>query len=146
MAAGEHDSRSYTLRLFKHTTMTWAAPGAMDLMLLTAAGARGDFGRRAHAALSASLDRLERVSKEDRIAVSFLVLPDRYQVFHQMMVDAARYYHLDPETLDMQFPQRILEQELIRRGIHYQDVQSCLDPSDERLYYRRGNHLTSRAP
>jgi hypothetical protein len=137
-------SRSYTLRLFKRTAMTWATPGSMDLMMVTAAGARGDFGRRARAALSASLDRLERLSKEDRFAASFLILPDRHQVFHQMMVDAARYYHLDPDTLDMQFPQRILEEELNRRGIPYQDVQSCLDPSDEQLYYRRDNHFTRR--
>jgi len=137
-------SRSYTLRLFKRTAMTWATPGSMDLMMVTAAGARGDFGRRARAALSASLDRLEHLSKANRFAASFLVLPDKHQVFHQMMVDAARYYHLDPDTLDMQFPQRILEQELDRRGIPYQDVQSCLDPSDEQLYYRRDNHFTRR--
>lgn len=137
-------SRSYTLRLFKATARTWAAPNSMDLMFSTAAGASGDFGRRARTALIAALDRLDQLSKARGFSASFIVLPDRYQVFRPLMIDKAHYYHLDPVALDMQFPQRVLEAELDRRGILYQDVLPCLDPRDEEQYYRNDNHLTAR--
>ena len=135
--------RSYLLRFVKTTARAWAMPDSMDLMFVTAAGAHGDFGRAAEAALSLSLDRLERLSAQLGFRASFIVLPDRYQVYRPAMIDKARYYRLDPDALDMTFPQRLLRTQLERRGIESVDAGACLDSSRRDLYYEYDNHLTA---
>ena len=135
-------SRSYLLRLMKTTARTWAMPGSMDLMFSTASGAPGELGRRARTTLAMALDRLERLSADLDFSPSFVMIPDRYQVYHSLMVNKARYYGLDPGALDMTFPQRLLASELDRRHIPYLDVSSCLDRQDKTLYYQHDNHLT----
>ncbi|MBZ5555779.1 MAG: SGNH/GDSL hydrolase family protein [Acidobacteriia bacterium] len=135
-------NRSYLLQLMKATSRAWIAPQGMDLMFVTAAGARGDFGRQAEAALDRSLDRLERVSSALGFSPVFVIIPDRYQVYASAAADKARYYRLDPGDLDMRFPQQALGRALDRRGIPYLDLLSCAEAQAQGLYYRSDNHLT----
>jgi hypothetical protein len=135
--------RSYVIQLVKSAARARVAPDSMDLMFVTAAGAHGAFGARAEAALDATLDRLAALSARLGFTASFLLLPDRLQLYRSAMEDKARYYGLDPSQLDMQFPQRLLGRQLDRRGIVWLDVLPCLDPADGTLYYQRDNHLTA---
>jgi SGNH hydrolase-like domain, acetyltransferase AlgX len=136
--------RLYSLQLAKSALRSRLTPGAMDLMFVTASGASGAFGRQAATALDTTMARLDALSTRLGFTPIFLMLPDRFQMYPAAMADKARYYGLQPDRLDLFFPQRLLASELDQRHIPWLDVLPCLDRADEMLYYRRDNHLTAR--
>ena len=136
--------QSYVVQLAKAGVRALVQPRAMDQMFVTARGAHGAFGRDADAALDAALARLDAMSRQLGFASSFVLIPDRFQLYPAARDARARYYGLDPTGLDMRFPQRLVRERLGRRAIPVLDVLPCLDPADETLYYRSDNHLTAR--
>jgi lysophospholipase L1-like esterase len=136
--------RSYAIQLAKAGLRARLQPDAMDMMFVTATGARAAFADRARTALDAELSRLDSTVQRLGFGAAFVLVPDRYQVYPAAMAAKARYYRLDSADLDMMFPQQLMRDRLTRRGIPWLDVLPCLDPTDETLYYKSDNHLTPR--
>lgn len=92
--------------------------------------------------LDRSLDRLDTLSKRLRFRPEFIVIPDKHQTDPELFKKQAAVLNLPPEQLDRSFPDRILEENLAKRGIPYLDVMMCLKDRAG-LYYKMDDHLTA---
>jgi len=138
--------RLYVLQLAKSAAVHVLSRDlvAVDPMFQTARDAGGPFGAEARASFARHLDRLVRLRGDDGFEIVFLMIPDRHQVYPAKMEATAAFYGLDPNALDMSFPQRMLAPLLEARGIPYVDLLGCLRASgDPDLYYRMDSHFTA---
>lgn len=94
--------------------------------------------------LERELDRWTRLSERAGFRPIFVLIPDCHQVLETRRKEKARYYRLDPKTLDLRAPNRIVAQALTRRGFPYLDLTQPLAdlPVDDAFYYHIDTHLT----
>ena len=76
-----------------------------------------------------------------------MIIPDRHQVERKRLAAKLNYYGIQPENVDVHFPNRVLRENLQSFGISSVDVLDCLKKKFEEnekafFYYVLDNHLT----
>lgn len=93
------------------------------------------------------LERLDRLSRELNFKKFFIIVPDRLQVDDRLLQTKIAYYGLDPETIDVMLPNRVLHQKLEERKIPFIDVTPCVREAVKNgeypVYYTLDTHLTA---
>ncbi|MBI3317872.1 MAG: SGNH/GDSL hydrolase family protein [Candidatus Omnitrophica bacterium] len=100
------------------------------------------FADEAGECLGKEVERLVRLSRRLRFAPFFILIPDRYQVYPELLRMRAAYYHLNLREIDVELPQRMIKEKLREHGIPFLDLLECLRTQGKDLYYRQDFHLT----
>jgi hypothetical protein len=98
---------------------------------------------RAQRLLELELRRLKGLSIELNFKVLFILIPDRHQVYPDLLRLKVQYYGLKLQDLDAELPNRILGDSLRENSIPYVDLLDCLRHKGQGLYYVQDNHLTA---
>lgn len=127
------------------TAWTMVSPNGKKMansMLLLMDRKNGDVFRREAARLvDRALTRLARLSHEEGFRTIFIVLPDKLQVDPRLLNAKASHFGVDPASLDVELPNRVVDAELEKFNIRYFDVLDCMK-GNAGLYYRVDLHFT----
>ncbi len=95
--------------------------------------------------LAAELHEWETMQDTFNIRFVFILVPDRYQVVEHQRIARAKYYQIDPSTLDPDLPNRLVVSALEERGFPVIDTTEMFGALDnpETAYYTHDNHLNS---
>ncbi|MDD2657976.1 MAG: SGNH/GDSL hydrolase family protein [Candidatus Pacebacteria bacterium] len=90
--------------------------------------------------LNLQLERLNDLSRELNFKFIFIIIPDRHQVYPDLLKLKIPYYGIKEADIDVELPNRMLKDSL--GGIPYIDLLGCLKYRGESLYYIQDNHFT----
>ena len=90
------------------------------------------------------LDELGQLSKERSFNFIFILIPHKVQVDDEELEKEIKRYGLRKENLDIELPNRVLSEELLRRNISFIDLLPCLRGKEEKLYYVYDSHFNAR--
>jgi hypothetical protein len=127
----------------KHRTRIFRAPGGQRLgnsLYLLMSHSKG-YSSLASKTLDQTLNRLDQLSRTLHFTPVFIIIPDKHQTNQELFLKQAQIFQLPPAELDLYYPNRLVEENLERRGIAYLDVTSCLKDKPG-LYYKMDDHLT----
>jgi hypothetical protein len=107
-----------------------------------AMGAEPGYDSQISNTLDLALSRLEEMSTRFGFGYAFIIIPDRHQVDSNLSKSKAEYYGFDLSRLQVELPNKMIEEKLQQKAIPYFDVTECLrDKAD--MYYVLDNHLTA---
>lgn len=94
------------------------------------------------------LNELNKISKEYNFKLTFLLIPDRYQIIDKKRKLLKKQYNISPEfQIDYLMPNKLLTSLLIKNQIDFIDPIECIRNKSKQnndIYYIQDNHFTNK--
>ncbi len=94
------------------------------------------------------LNELNKISKEYNFKLTFLLIPDRYQINDKKRELLKKQYNISPELqIDYLMPNKLLTSLLIKNQIDFIDPIDCIKNESKQnndIYYIQDNHFTKK--